>query len=391
MPAPFGYVSNNCPLLTPLGVGASCQLHFTFAPTVIGTPSGQVTVTINGVAHQVMLSGSGVGATVPTSLDFGPAGVGDLTTKTLTITNNSAVVLGPLDVDVGTPTSNRFTLEENDCDAVLLSTPGGSCILTFGITPNSTGLVSGTVPVTVNGVTTTVSLSGKRCRVLRAVLAQLRQHRRRAGAEDGRPQRHEHQHGQPAAAHRLVGLADRAVRRRHRPLHGAHPHAWHSCQLDYTYAPTLLGPASQNVNLFINGVAYPISLTGTGVGVAVANSLAFNNAGVGDGPKSGQLNVTNGQSFALGPLNVSVGAITGPFAYISHNCPTATQLGAGALVHTAVHLHADGARCASGFAHGHDQRHRLLRVAAATASVSPCRPRWRSATPGSVIRRSRPR
>src|SRR5204862_475548 len=81
-------VTQTCDSAT-LGADAECTIGFTFAPTVLGAASGEVTITINGIEYHVDLDGTGVGVTVPAALDFGQSGVNDAAKPvSLTITND---------------------------------------------------------------------------------------------------------------------------------------------------------------------------------------------------------------------------------------------------------------------------------------------------------------
>jgi hypothetical protein len=81
--------------------------------------------------------------------------------KSLTITNNTDVTLGPLDATPGSPTSPfSNVVDGNHCDGVTLA-PTQTCTMDYWFTPAKRGLIVGTVTPTFNGIGSTVNLSGK--------------------------------------------------------------------------------------------------------------------------------------------------------------------------------------------------------------------------------------
>ncbi len=84
--APFSQ-TNNCS--GPMESGASCTIQVSFAPTVVGTASGSITITDNAGTQTVTLSGSGSAPVTfsPTSLSFGNVVQATSSTRTITLTN----------------------------------------------------------------------------------------------------------------------------------------------------------------------------------------------------------------------------------------------------------------------------------------------------------------
>ena len=180
--APFGplSVSGGAPTNTKFTIGGSCN-GATLNPAGVATPPGQCPVsyqykprlaedlgpqttfsnfTVSGKAFVVQLNATGVTTTVPTSLEFGTAGVNTSNiTANLTLSNATLISLGPLSITVGTPSAG-FTAGTNNCQAATLATSIATCTIQFGFAPTSLGSKNGTVDVTVNGITTTVNLHG---------------------------------------------------------------------------------------------------------------------------------------------------------------------------------------------------------------------------------------
>ena len=104
----------------------SCIVNLMFSPVATGAASGSATITINGLAHVVSLSGTGVTVTVPPSIAFGVAGAGDPPKPgTLTISNAEAFPLGPLTVGV-TGVGTGFNYVNTTCTGVTLKLPSAS-------------------------------------------------------------------------------------------------------------------------------------------------------------------------------------------------------------------------------------------------------------------------
>jgi len=144
---------------TGLAAGSSCTISVKFSPTATGLRSGMLSIadSATGSPQQVSLYGTGATAgsfgVSPTSLALGSVGVGQTGSKTVTLTNSggSGVIV------------NSVSISGAGLGISGLSTPftlGASQSSTFTVTftPAISGAVTGTVYLTDNSPTTSVSI-----------------------------------------------------------------------------------------------------------------------------------------------------------------------------------------------------------------------------------------
>jgi sugar lactone lactonase YvrE len=145
--AGFAISSNTCG--TSLGVGASCTVGVTFAPTAIGDTTGALTFTDSAVGspQSVSLQGNGTGAVTvsPSSLNFGTVTYGTTSSaQTVTLTNSqsTAVIFSSI------VASAYFTVASNTCGTSVAA--GASCTVGVTFSPNAVGTFTGTLTFTDN-------------------------------------------------------------------------------------------------------------------------------------------------------------------------------------------------------------------------------------------------
>jgi hypothetical protein len=152
--------STTCP--SSLSAGASCSISVTFAPTVVGTDNGSITVTDNASnsPQSVPLTGTGVGAVAnlsPTALTYGLQLVGtDSTPQTVTLSNSGNATLTVNNITTGT----NFT-QTNDCNGSVAA--GSSCAINVVFAPTVSGMPSGKLTISDNSAGSSsqqVTLSG---------------------------------------------------------------------------------------------------------------------------------------------------------------------------------------------------------------------------------------
>lgn len=151
--------TNNCPAM--LAAGSNCTVSVTFTPATTGTVTGALKVTDDsgnlGTFQSMPLSGTGTtpAATVsPTSLSFSSQVLGTSSmARSITVHSSGT---GPLQV-TGVTLTGPFS-QANTCTAALA--PGASCTIQVTFTPAALGSATGTVTITDNAGTQTVSLSG---------------------------------------------------------------------------------------------------------------------------------------------------------------------------------------------------------------------------------------
>ncbi|MGD0922710.1 MAG: choice-of-anchor D domain-containing protein [Terriglobia bacterium] len=143
-----------------LGIGASCTLGVTFAPTAPGSRTGTLTITDNAPGTPVVnLSGTGIQPVValsPLSLSFGDQPLYRTSApQTVTLTNTGNVVLNLTSIAVG----GDFA-QTNNCGASVAA--AGSCTIDVTFHPTTTWLRTATLRITDDAANSpqTVALSG---------------------------------------------------------------------------------------------------------------------------------------------------------------------------------------------------------------------------------------
>nr|NLI49110.1 choice-of-anchor D domain-containing protein [Propionibacterium sp.] len=154
--APFDG-SQNCMSQT-LALGGTCSVSYTVTPTATGPVTATSGFTLNGEAFTVDLSANGINRfrINTTSIDFGDVGVG-VTSPTVPVTLTN-VGTAPVTVEMagGAPAA-PFDGSQN-CAGVVLA-PGGTCSVSYTVTPTATGPVTATSGFTLNGQSFTVHLT----------------------------------------------------------------------------------------------------------------------------------------------------------------------------------------------------------------------------------------
>jgi hypothetical protein len=162
--SPFG-ATQDCNITGGVLPGKSCHYFFTFSPTAPGTYSATSASTTNAGPIQIILHGSGVGASLTYdahALDFGDLYANKVApavapTQVVTIRNTG---MAPLTGWAGGGVPSPFSASQ-DCNIVGGVLPGHSCHYYFGFSTSSIGSFSATSTSSTNGGTITVDLSGK--------------------------------------------------------------------------------------------------------------------------------------------------------------------------------------------------------------------------------------
>ena len=164
--------TNNCPSSLP--AGASCSIDVAFAPRVLGTIKGAITVAASAPGGKVVsLIGNGIApaAFSPPILNFGVLPVGATSTaQTVTLTNNQSAT-----VTINSISTTGDYSQVNNCPSSLNA--GAACTISVNFHPTvaaavpgaltlSSTAVPGTQPVTLSGagsgsVTSQVAFSPK--------------------------------------------------------------------------------------------------------------------------------------------------------------------------------------------------------------------------------------
>lgn len=140
--------SNNCG--SSLAAGGSCVISASFAPAVLGTLNGTITVThdVYGSPQSVALTGTGLAPlTVSASqLNFGNQTVG-ITSAARTVTLNNR---GGVAIAINGITTNGDYAQTNNCGTSL--GVGSSCTINVTFTPTAKGLRTGSVTINDNSI-----------------------------------------------------------------------------------------------------------------------------------------------------------------------------------------------------------------------------------------------
>ncbi len=174
-------LSGFCPTGTTgftLAPGNSCAFNVTFAPTDLGTRTGQLIFTLGAIAgmsaddvpppQKVDLVGAGAGGTAPIaalsqlSLNFGHEENGATSApQTVMLVNAGGAQLNITSI---VPSSGDFVITSNTCGSSLA--PAANCIVGVSFTPTTTGQRTGQLTFTydnnnLSGLSQTVNLTGK--------------------------------------------------------------------------------------------------------------------------------------------------------------------------------------------------------------------------------------
>jgi len=165
----------------PLVSGASCTINVVFKPTTAGAVTGSLDITDDsmGIANnvqRVLLNGSGLApiATVtPAALNFGTVNIGSVTTAQMVTVSNSGG--SPLSITNVAMSSGEYALTTGAaaCGTAYPVTvaAGSTCNLYVTLTAAASGTRSGTMTISSNSGTNTVSLTGVGANVPMATLS----------------------------------------------------------------------------------------------------------------------------------------------------------------------------------------------------------------------------
>lgn len=152
-------------LRPPLGPGESCEVELAVVVDDLGAFSGTLTYQAGPVVLEVPVTATGVAAVAeltasPTTLAFGPVGVGDRDVRLMTITNTGNVAVEVGSVGVSSGSDAAFTPGLNIACVGALA-PGEDCDEGFVFAPDGLGAASGAAEfVTDEAGTLTVPLTG---------------------------------------------------------------------------------------------------------------------------------------------------------------------------------------------------------------------------------------
>jgi hypothetical protein len=167
--AEFGQ-TNNCS--SPLAPYSGCSFTITFTPSGVGTFTGQITITDNGLGspHIISLTGNGTGAPSGpvatfdhTSFAFGSIATGSSSApQILTLTNTGGSSMTISSVVLGGANSTSFSMTDGCVAASPLAAAASCTVTAITFTPLATGPLSATITFTDSAATSpqVIPLSG---------------------------------------------------------------------------------------------------------------------------------------------------------------------------------------------------------------------------------------
>ncbi len=145
--------TNDC---ASVAAGAGCTVQVAFTPSAAGIRNGSITIADNAGLQSVPLSGTGQvpGASLSSSsVTFGSQVVGTTSgQQTVTLTNSGVGV-----VTVSKVTAAGDFAETNNCSTIASS---GTCAIQITFTPSATGALTGTITIVDNVGTQVIAVGG---------------------------------------------------------------------------------------------------------------------------------------------------------------------------------------------------------------------------------------
>jgi hypothetical protein len=146
-----------------IAAGKSCTVTVTFSPTVSGTRTGTLTLSLSSGVQTVSLSGTsavsgqpGVLSLSATTLSFSGYTIGDNPSKSVTVSNTGGTSVGIGSVTIA---GDPSLTERTTCGTSLAA--AANCTITVTFKPVAYGTFAGTVALTeASGAQHTIAVSG---------------------------------------------------------------------------------------------------------------------------------------------------------------------------------------------------------------------------------------
>jgi len=301
-------VTHNCPAT--LDVGASCSANVTFSPTTMGGASGSLAFNTAAGQQLVVLAGTGLLAVPqlsPQTIDFGDQAVNSVSpVKVVTLSNegNTALGISPLS------TQAPFALQSTTCTTSLGA--GQSCQASITFAPTAMGGAGDVLHVPLSTGAMTVTLTGNGLLTAGAVNnTALDFGDVKVGTTSvTQGVTLENTGNTPLQVTGVMGTGPFSV------AHNcpAAVSSGGSCQVNVSFNPTAMGPATGAVRLATNGGTYTINLAGNGLLAKPQLSPAsftFPTQVVGTTSATQVATLTN---VGNTPMALSTAQMTGPFS-----------------------------------------------------------------------------
>lgn len=266
-----------------------------------------------------------------TSLAFPKTPVGDLSSDmSVTISNGTA---SPIDAGVGggaLASGTNFIYDGENCPTTL--NPGDSCAATYQFSPKSVASLSDTASLMVQGHSVTIHVSGTggpdfsvspTSLVFPDTVVGFTTPMQSVVLTNVSSQAHTPSLAGGALFHHTDFASDGQTC-------GSVPPGG-TCAFRYHFAPTTLGALTDGTTIGVDGINYPITVTGKGItGIDVSpTTLTFPDTPVGNLSSNLDVTITNVSTQVLHP-GIGGGALTSgtDFVYDGENCPDTLAPGA---------------------------------------------------------------
>lgn len=333
--APFIVSGGTCGLPPfSLAVGDGCSLGFTFTPSVLGAVSQVLMINsdASGNPNTVELRGEGVNGSLtvtPPNRNFGDQVVGTNSTPlAVTLRNNGTVLVT---VNGVSPVVAPFSITGGTCGlGVFTIVPGSTCTLEFTFSPTATGAANQAITVMTNTPTQpnngVVNLSGNGIQgVLNIGPVPLNFGDQLVGSNSSSQAVTLSNTGTSIVNVSAVGVAAAPFSATGGSC-GAAPFSigiGSNCTLEFTYSPTVTGPANQALVVVSDAATSPDNIMMQGNGIQPELSLAPTPLDFGDqavNTMSGVQQVTLNNPGTATVNVVSIGAASGAFASAAGSC-----------------------------------------------------------------------
>jgi hypothetical protein len=323
--------TNNCPAV--LVAATSCTVTVWFTPSAAGSVTGLLNVRDDsynlGSSQVLTLNGTGttpMASITPTSLSFSAQVVGTTSSaRTITVLSNGT---GPLQVSSVVATA-PFS-QTNNCSGAMA--PAASCTIQVAFAPTAVGTASGSVTITDNAGTQTVTLSGSGTAPVTFSPTSLSFGNVVQATSSTRTITLTNRLSTTLTVSSVAVSGSGAFAVASNTC-GAGVAAGATCTVGVTFSPTALGSATGTLTFTDNAIGGPqtVSLSGTGIAPVTlsATNLSFSTTVVGNTSAAKTVTLSNNQTTTLSITGI---AVSGPFAVASNTCGTSVLAGKNCTV-----------------------------------------------------------
>jgi hypothetical protein len=309
--------ANNCPGI--LVSATSCTVNLWFAPSVAGSVTGALNVQDDsynlGLSQAIVLKGTGTtphASITPTSISFSAQVAGTTSSaRSVTVLSNGT---GPLQVS-NVAATGPFS-QTNNCSAAMA--PAASCTIQVTFSPSVVGTASGSITITDNAGTQTVTLSGTGSAPVTFSPTSLSFGNVVQGTNSTKTITLTN-HLTTALTLSGVGISGPFTIASN--TCGSSVAGGGSCNLGVTFTPVTISSATGTLTFTHSAIGSPqtVSLSGTGIGPVTLSptSLSFSATVAGNTSAAKTVTLTNNQTIALSFTSITASL---NFAVASNSC-----------------------------------------------------------------------